>query len=154
MAVLRLESNYEDKCVCVDTILFYMLQAIRVGRGPGSRRGKTCGRGHKGQGQRNKHAIRVGFEGGQTPFYLTVPKHGHKNKSVQHLLSFYCVNNFCFLCRFQIRYEPLNLNRLQYFIDSGRIDPSKPINMYTLYWSGAVGKIEHGVKLLADVSTV
>lgn len=54
--------------------------------------------------------------------------------------------------RFQIRYEPLNLNRLQYFIDSGRIDPSKPINMYTLYWSGAVGKIEHGVKLLADVS--
>ena len=56
------------------------------------------------------------------------------------------------MVRFQIRYEPLNLNRLQYFIDSGRIDPSKPINMYTLYWSGAVGKIEHGVKLLADVS--
>lgn len=56
--------------------------------------------------------------------------------------------------RFQIRHEPLNLNRLQYFIDSGRIDPSKPINMHTLYWSGAVGKIEHGVKLLADVSAV
>ena len=56
--------------------------------------------------------------------------------------------------RFQIRYEPLNLNRLQYFIDSGRIDPSKPINMHTLYWSGAVGKLEHGVKLLADVSNI
>lgn len=56
--------------------------------------------------------------------------------------------------RFQIRYEPLNLNRLQYFIDSSRIDPSKPINMHTLYWSGAVGKIEHGVKLLADVRIV
>lgn len=56
--------------------------------------------------------------------------------------------------RFQIRYEPLNLNRLQHFIDSGRIDPSKPINMHTLYWSGAVGKIEHGVKLLADVSEI
>lgn len=56
------------------------------------------------------------------------------------------------LCRFQIRYEPLNLNRLQYFIDSGRIDPTKPINMNTLYWSGAVGKVEHGIKLLADVS--
>ncbi len=56
------------------------LQAVRVGRGPGSGRGKTCGRGHKGQGQRNKNAIRVGFEGGQTPFYLRVPKHGFKNK--------------------------------------------------------------------------
>ena len=59
-----------------------------------------------------------------------------------------------YLCRFQIRYEPLNLNKLQYLIDSGRIDPSKPINMNTLYWSGAVGKIEDGVKLLADVSLV
>ena len=57
-----------------------------------------------------------------------------------------------FLSRFQIRYEALNLNRLQYFIDSGRIDPSKPINMRTLCSSGAVGRIEHGVKLLADVS--
>ena len=55
-------------------------QAVRVGRGPGSGRGKTCGRGHKGQGQRNKKRIRLGFEGGQTPFYLRVPKHGFKNK--------------------------------------------------------------------------
>ena len=63
------------------------------------------------------------------------------------------IMSIAFLChRFQIRYEPLNLNRLQYLIDSGRIDASKPINMHTLYWSGAVGKIEHGVKLLADVS--
>ncbi len=58
----------------------------------------------------------------------------------------------CIILRFQIKYEPLNLNRLQYLIDSGRIDASKPINMHTLYWSGAIGKIEHGVKLLADVS--
>ena len=57
-------------------------QAVRVGRGPGSGRGKTCGRGHKGQGQRNKAAIRVGFEGGQTPFYLRVPKRGFRNKLV------------------------------------------------------------------------
>ena len=64
-------------------LLWFAFQAIRVGRGPGSRRGKTCGRGHKGQGQRNKAAIRVGFEGGQTPFYLRVPKHGHKNKYIK-----------------------------------------------------------------------
>lgn len=106
-------------------------KAVRVGRGPGSGRGKTCGRGHKGQGQRNKKRVRVGFEGGQTPFYIRVPKHGFKNK-------------------FQTCYEPLNLNKLQYLIDSGRVDASQPINMHTLYWSGAVGKIEHGVKLLAD----
>lgn len=37
-------------------------------------------------------------------------------------------------------------------IDTGRLDPSKPIKMDSLYWSGAVGKIEHGVKLLGDVS--
>ncbi len=56
-----------------------------------------------------------------------------------------------FSLRFQIKYEPLNLNRLQHLIDSGRIDVSKPINMQTLHLSGAVGKIRHGVKLLADV---
>ena len=50
----------------------------RKGRGPGSGRGKTSGRGHKGQGQRGT-LPRTGFEGGQTPFYLRVPKHGIKN---------------------------------------------------------------------------
>lgn len=56
--------------------------------------------------------------------------------------------------RFQIRYEPLNLSRLQYMIDTGRLDASQPIKMDSLYWSGAVGKVEHGVKLLGDVSIV
>lgn len=63
------------------------------------------------------------------------------------------VVNFCVLfARFQITYEPLNLSRLQYMIDTGRLDPAKPIKMDSLYWSGAVGRIEHGVKLLGDVS--
>ena len=56
--------------------------------------------------------------------------------------------------RFQIRYESLNLNRLQHLIDCGRVDTSQRIDMRTLVDAGAVGKIEHGVKLLADVSTV
>lgn len=60
-------------------VLRFCSQAIRVGRGPGSGRGKTCGRGHKGQGQRNRKRVRVGFEGGQTPFYLRVPKRGFVN---------------------------------------------------------------------------
>ena len=72
----------EILCICNASEKFNDFQAVRVGRGPGSGRGKTCGRGHKGQGQRNKNAIRVGFEGGQTPFYLRVPKHGFKNKYV------------------------------------------------------------------------
>jgi len=59
---------------------------------------------------------------------------------------------FKLIPRFQIRYEPLNLNRLQYLIDTERIDPTLPINMHTLSQSGAVGKIKHGVKLLGDVS--
>lgn len=101
----------------------------RKGRGPGSKRGKTCGRGHKGQGQRNTKP-RLGFEGGNTPFYLSVPKHGFKNTK-------------------QKVYSPLNLNRLQFFIDSGRLNPKEPINMYHLWRSGAVGgKIKDGVKLL------
>ena len=56
------------------------------------------------------------------------------------------------LCRNQVTYVPLNLNRLQYFVDSGRLDASQPINMHTLQQSGAVGKMENGVKLLATVS--
>ena len=49
-------------------------------------------------------------------------------------------------------YSPLNLNRLQFFIDSGRINPKEPITMYHLWRSGAVGgRIKDGVKLLGTV---
>ena len=52
----------------------------RVGRGPGSTLGKTCGRGHKGQNSRSGGGTRPGFEGGQTPLYRRLPKdHGFKN---------------------------------------------------------------------------
>ena len=47
---------------------------------------------------------------------------------------------------------PLNLNRLQYFIDCGRIDVSKPINMNTLWTTGAVSKVGDGICLLGTVS--
>lgn len=104
----------------------------RKGRGPGSGIGKTSGRGHKGQGQRGT-LPRIGFEGGQTPFYLRVPKHGIKNVNKKN-------------------YVPLNLNRLQYFIDCGRIDSCKPINMNTLWRTGAVSKVGDGVCLLATGS--
>lgn len=59
---------------------------------------------------------------------------------------------FTIVCRFQVTYEPLNLGKLQHLVDSGRIDASQPVNMYTLHQVGAVGRVEHGIKLLADVS--
>ena len=51
----------------------------RVGRGPGSGKGKTSGRGHKGQGCRSGGSTRVGFEGGQMPLYRRLPKRGFTN---------------------------------------------------------------------------
>ena len=51
----------------------------RVGRGPGSTLGKTCGRGHKGQNSRSGSRRRVGFEGGQMPLHRRLPKRGFKN---------------------------------------------------------------------------
>jgi len=51
----------------------------RVGRGPGSGTGKTCGRGHKGQQSRSGGGTPVGFEGGQMPLYRRLPKRGFNN---------------------------------------------------------------------------
>ena len=53
--------------------------AIRVGRGAG-KKGKTCGRGHKGQKSRSGGKVRVGFEGGQMPIYRRLPKFGFKSR--------------------------------------------------------------------------
>jgi len=52
----------------------------RVGRGPGSGHGKTCGRGHKGQRSRSGFSQRVGFEGGQMPLARRIPKRGFHNR--------------------------------------------------------------------------
>eukprot|EP00053_Salpingoeca_punica_P005139 m.52856 g.52856 ORF g.52856 m.52856 type:complete len:231 (+) comp13106_c0_seq1:69-761(+) len=103
-------------------------QAIRVGRGRAGRRPKQSGRGMKGLKARN--SLPVGFNGGQTPMYRAMPKHGHTNPR-------------------QVEYEPLNLDTLIEFITNARIDPKEKIDLRTLREAGAVGKIEHGVKLLA-----
>ena len=68
---------HQPICVCV---YIYNLQRRRVGRGIGSSKGKTCGKGHKGQKARNKSSIPTGFEGGQTKFYKLLPKRGFGNK--------------------------------------------------------------------------
>ena len=52
----------------------------RVGRGTGSGRGKTCGRGHKGQGSRAGYSVHPTFEGGQMPLVRRIPKRGFHNR--------------------------------------------------------------------------
>lgn len=106
----------------------------RVGRGPGSGLGKTCGKGHKGAGQRvGKTNPYRGFEGNRAPLWKLTPKRGRRlaHKKTQHF--------------------PLNLEKLLLWIQDGRIDTSKPITMKVMYDSGLLGDFKSldGVKLLA-----
>jgi large subunit ribosomal protein L15 len=122
-------------------------QKRRVGRGIGSGRGKTCGRGHKGQKSRSGGGVRLTFEGGQTPLHKLLPKRGFNNKNHEaHMV-------------------PINLGKLQDYIDMGRfhklnnngqnnnISSGVTIDMYDMLQAGIVSKanaIKHGIKLLAD----
>ena len=102
----------------------------RLGRGIGSGRGKTAGRGHKGQKSRAGAAIK-GFEGGQMPLYRRLPKRGFKNT------------------RFCKNFETANLGRLQGAIDAGRIEAGAPITEGVLAEAGLVRGRGDGVRLLA-----
>ena len=101
----------------------------RLGRGIGSGKGKTSGRGHKGAKARAGVAIK-GFEGGQMPIYRRLPKRGFNNP-------------------FRRVPEIVNLGRLQQAIDAGRLDASKAISIDDLRAAGLVGRARHGVRLLA-----
>ena len=109
----------------------------RLGRGIGSGKGKTSGRGHKGQKARSGGGSGrgPGFEGGQTPLYQRVPKRGFNNK-------------------FATPMEPLNVDKLQLFVDMGRLDTSKTITMKDLVDCGLVkcSRVKHGIKLLGNGS--
>lgn len=101
----------------------------RVGRGPGSGKGKTGGRGVKGQKSRSGVAIN-GFEGGQMPIYMRLPKRG-------------------FTSIFKKDFAVVNLGRLQKAIDAKKLDAKKAINVEALVAAGLVGKVKDGVRLLA-----
>ncbi len=79
--------------------------AMRVGRGPGTGKGRTCGSGMKGQKARSGVALK-GFEGGQMPLHRRLPKHGFTNI-------------------FAKKYQEVTIARLQQAIDAGKIDPKK-----------------------------
>ena len=101
----------------------------RVGRGLGSGKGRTSGRGHKGQKSRSGVAIK-GFEGGQMPIHRRLPKRGFNNIFRKH-------------------YALVNLGRLQVAIDDKKIDPKKTITIEVLTAAGVVGRVRDGVRLLA-----
>jgi len=102
---------------------------MRVGRGPGSGKGKTSGRGVKGQKARSGVAL-AGFEGGQMPLHMRLPKRGFNNI-------------------FRKEYAPLNIGTLQAAIDSGKLAASTPITEAMLIAAGLVRTNKaDGVRLL------
>jgi large subunit ribosomal protein L15 len=102
---------------------------VRVGRGIGSGCGKTAGRGQKGQKSRSGVAIK-GFEGGQMPLHMRLPKRGFNNI-------------------FRKDYSEINLGTLQAMIDAGRLDAGHLIDVQVLLDAGVLTHARAGVRLLA-----
>jgi large subunit ribosomal protein L15 len=106
------------------------LKSKRLGRGIGSGKGKTSGKGVKGQKAREGVALN-GFEGGQLPIYRRLPKRGFHNVNRKE-------------------YAPLNLGSLEAAFETGKLDSATPITEASLAAAGLVrlGKVD-GVRLLA-----
>ena len=100
----------------------------RIGRGLGSGKGKTGGRGYKGAKSRSGVSIK-GFEGGQMPLHRRLPKRGFTNL-------------------FAKEHSILNVGRLQAAMDAGKVDASKEINLEVLVEAGVVRAAKDGLRLL------
>ncbi len=103
---------------------------LKVGRGSSSGLGKTSGRGVKGAKARTGTKV-YGFEGGQMPLYMRLPKRGFKNI-------------------FASDFAEVNAGRIQKAIDDKRIDPGQKITEETLRKAGLVRRSRDGVRLLGD----
>jgi large subunit ribosomal protein L15 len=101
---------------------------MRVGRGIGSGKGKTSGRGGKGQTARSGVRIK-GFEGGQMPLHRRLPKRGFNNV-------------------FRLEFVEINLDRLQQAIDAKLIDAKDTVNAEALVKSRVLRRARDGVRLL------
>lgn len=101
----------------------------RVARGAGSGKGKTAGRGIKGQKSRSGVAIN-GYEGGQMPLYQRLPKRGFSKPNRK-------------------QYAVMNLGLIQKFIEAGKLDASAEISEDALVASGLVRRKLDGVRILA-----
>jgi len=103
---------------------------MRVGRGIGSGKGKTSGRGVKGQKARTGVSIK-GFEGGQMPIHRRLPKRGFWNP-------------------FSTDYNEVNLGRIQTAVEAGKINASVPVTIDVLIEAGLCAKPRDGVKILGN----
>ena len=103
---------------------------MRVGRGPGSGKGTTSGRGVKGQTSRTGHGM-AQFEGGQMPLHMRAPKRGFRNP-------------------FASKLAEVNLWRLEKAIEAGKIDPKAPVDGPALVKAGVIKRERDGVRLLGQ----
>ena len=101
---------------------------MRVGRGIGSGKGKTSGRGGKGQTARSGVRIK-GFEGGQMPLHRRLPKRGFNNI-------------------FRLEFSEINLDRIQQAVDSKLIDVKETVTAESLVKAGVLRRSRDGVRLL------
>jgi large subunit ribosomal protein L15 len=101
---------------------------MRVGRGIGSGKGKTGGRGVKGQSSRTGVAIK-GFEGGQMPLHRRLPKRGFNKPNAREL-------------------NEVNLGRIQEAVAAGKLETGAPVTVELLVAAGVVSKPRDGVKIL------
>jgi len=99
----------------------------RVGRGPGSGLGKTCGRGHKGYGSRAGYKRRLGYEGGQIRLHLKLPGRGFSN------------------ARFRKEWETANLGAIEQAYEDG-----ETVNLASLIEKGIISGKYNRVKLLGE----
>lgn len=103
---------------------------IRVGRGIGSGKGKTGGRGVKGQKARTGVSIK-GFEGGQMPLHRRLPKRGFNNI-------------------FALKYNEVSIGTVQKAIDAGKLDGKATVTAASLKAAGIISKSRHGVRILGN----
>jgi large subunit ribosomal protein L15 len=101
----------------------------RIGRGPGSGKGKTGGRGIKGQKSRSGVALN-GYEGGQMPLYMRLPKRGFNSRNKKS-------------------FAVVNLGLIQKFIDAKKLDAKAEITEEALVASGLVRRVLDGVRILS-----
>ncbi len=103
---------------------------MRIGRGIGSGKGKTGGRGGKGQTARSGVAIK-GFEGGQMPLHRRLPKRGFTNI-------------------FALEFNEVNIGQVQAAINKGTLDAGAVVNVESMIKAGLVRRAKHGVRLLGS----
>jgi large subunit ribosomal protein L15 len=105
------------------------VESKRLGRGIGSGKGKTSGKGHKGAKARTSNPKPAYFEGGQMPLYRRLPKGGFKNPS-------------------RADYVEVSLGRLQAAVDAGKLDAKATVDGEALVKAGVIRRVRDGVRLL------